>query len=505
MKDSHKIGSTLQRAWLLCAAAAVLAGGVYLNALHNPFIYDDHHAVVDNTSIHDVTDLRAIVLHDITRPLVNVSYAVDRAVWGEGPFGHHIGSVLLHMLNVILLFRLAWLLAGDRGLPPHVPAFTSAALFAVHPMMTEAVGYVSGRSEVLCTAWFVLALLCGRQWIKAGSQKGGARWAALTVLFWIAACASKETAAVFPMVLIAMDWLIGEDVAGFRRRLLRLYLPVLAVAVAAGVVRLLILRFEYQGRVAFHWPYILVELDVLRRYIGLLIAPAGQTLFHSVAAIPSLLAPRALAGIAALAFMLVLAWRIRRAAGAASLGIVWFLFALAPSSALAVLDQGEPMAEHRVYLASAGFFLAAGVGAAHLDAWLQRYGNRARWAGGAMMGAVLLSLFVQTLVRNAVWSDPIQVWQESVDLAPMHYRPRLLLGEALADKGRRAEAIVQYRIAIRLRPADMDGYLKLAVVLTETGQVVEARQALRQALAVDPTNETAQKALTFLNNMGPVS
>ena len=488
------------RALLPCATAVILAGAVYANALRNPFVYDDYHTIVVNASIHDVTNLRAIVLHDVTRPLVNFSYAVDRAIWGPGPFGFHVDSVLLHMLNVLLLFRLTWRLADDRGRAPQVPAFAAAALFAVHPMMTEAVGYVSGRSELLVTAWFLAALLAGRRWIVGG----GSTRAAVTVALWVAALMSKETAAMFPFVFFAMDWL-GAPGSGLGARFKRMHLPLMAIAVTAGIGRLLVLRFEYPDGVAVQWRYILVELDVLRRYIWLMLRPAGQTVFHEVQAIGGLFEPRALIAVGVTAGVLALAWRIRRSAGVATFGIVWFLLGLAPSAVLAVLDQGEPMAEHRVYLASAGFFLAAGIGISHADAWLQRAGDRMRWAGGAMMALVIISLSALTLLRNAVWANPVALWQESVDLAPSHYRPRLLLGEALEDKGRRLDAIEQYRTAIRLRPTEMDGYLKLGLALAAAARLDEARQTLRQALEVDPTNEPARKALALLDQVRPSS
>src|SRR5712671_4004885 len=160
------------RASLLCSAAALSAGLVYLNALHNPFVYDDYHTVAANPSILSVANLRAIVLYDMTRPIVNFSYAIDRAIWGAAPFGFHVTNLLLHIVNVGLLFLLAWRLAEDFDAGPlpaspraGVVAGASAALFAVHPMMTEAVGYISGRSEVLCTTFFMLAMMCGRRWL----------------------------------------------------------------------------------------------------------------------------------------------------------------------------------------------------------------------------------------------------------------------------------------------------------------------------------------------------
>ena len=93
-----------------------------------------------------------------------------------------------------------------------------------------------------------------------------------------------------------------------------------------------------------------------------MVNPRGQTLFHAVAPVGGLLELRALFAIGAVGVMIAMAWRLRRVEWLAGFGIFWFLLMLVPSSALAVLDQGEPMAEHRVYLASVGLFLAAGVG-----------------------------------------------------------------------------------------------------------------------------------------------
>ncbi|MBI4485734.1 MAG: tetratricopeptide repeat protein [Acidobacteria bacterium] len=489
------------RALVVCGATALLAGGLYLNALDNPFVYDDYHTVVANTSIQRVTNIRGIVLHDITRPIVNVSYAIDRAVWGTRPLGFHVTNVLVHMLNVVLLFRLAWQLVGHRARQPLIVAGAAAALFAVHPMMTEAVGYISGRSEVLCTTWFLFALLAGRRWIAGG----GGRWAALTVVLWCAALATKETAAMFPFVFLALDWIALGRVPERQRRFMELHLPLMAVAFGAGIVRLIVLRFEYPGSVSIHWRYVLLELDVLRRYVWLLVRPVGQTLFHEVTPVNGLFEPRALFAIAAVALMVAIAWRLRRAAQLASFGIIWFLLALVPSAVLAVLDQGEPMAEHRVYLASGGLFLAAGAGVGRLDAWLAEASSRTRWLAGAAMAMVVVSFSAQTMLRNSVWADPVALWQESVDLAPAHYRPRLLLGEALKDAGHREEAIEQYKTAIGLRPTELDGYLKLGVCLAEMGRIEEARQSFRQAMAIDPTNVTARRALALLEKIGPTS
>jgi protein O-mannosyl-transferase len=488
-----------------CSAAALAGGIVYSNALRNPFVYDDYHTVIANASIAHVGDLRAVALGAVTRPIVNFSYALDRALWGPKPFGFHVTSMLLHMLNVALLFRLARRFEEDaRGAVPARSAgllapFAAAALFAVHPMMTEAVGYVSGRSELLCAMFFMLALMSGRRWMAGRSRDLPYLWGGLTVGCWILALAAKETAAVFPLVLLAYDRLalMADDARG-RRRLWTIHLPLIAATVAAGVIRLLIFsRLEYPGA-ALHWAYAFVDLDVFRRYVWLMLRPSGQTIFHEVAAVGPFDA-RSLLAFAVLVAFLWAIWRLRRVEPSASLGMLWFLLALLPSAALTMLNQGEPMAEHRVYLAGCGLFIAAGVAIRWLDERLAGAGARARVLSGAALALVLVSFGLETMLRNAVWRDPVGLWQESVDLAPTHFRPRLLLGEALQDAGRRDEAMEQYDTAIRLRPSDPDGYVKIGQMLAEVGRWTEAREQFHKALDVDPANAPARRSLTTLD------
>jgi hypothetical protein len=265
-----------------------LAFLVYLNALHNPFVYDDHHTVVTNSSLTRLTDLKAIVLHDVTRPVVNLSYAIDRELWGAQPFGFHVTSVALHMVNVALLFALARTLSRRQGSGQagSLAAFAAAALLAVHPMMTEAVGYISGRSEVLCALFFMLALMAGLRWLRGD----GTRWAALTIALWVATIATKELGAMFPFVLLACDRLVlRSEPAEWRRRVRRVHLPLIATAVVAGLVRVAILtRIESPADAGIRWSYVLIAAEAVRRYAGLMVNPTGQTIFHEVARIDSL-------------------------------------------------------------------------------------------------------------------------------------------------------------------------------------------------------------------------
>jgi protein O-mannosyl-transferase len=495
------------RTAVACGVLVLLAGLAYVNSLDNPFVYDDYRTVVDNPSIRSLVNVRNVLLHDLSRPLTSASYALDYAGWGGRAFGYRLTNVVLHALNVTLLFVLMRQLSGDRadrsdlvgGGPatknPALAAFVAAALLAVHPMMTESVAYISGRSDVLCATFFLLAMMAGRRWLR----DGGPTKCVMMLTAWALAMASKETGAMFPFVLAAYDRL-ALDRSDWHRRFLRIHLPLIGIALLLGFARLgVLVAFESPGQARIHWSYLWLALDVARRYTTLLLAPLGQSIFHAVDNVTMWSAPTAVA-IVVLGLIVALAWLSRRSAWMCSFGLVWFLLLLLPGAVLTVLNQGEPMAEHRVYLASCGLFLAIGDAVGRSSAWFERLGLRP-WVPRVAIGLVLVSCLGLTVTRNQVWSSPVSLWGEAVDLAPEHFRPRLLLGEALEDSGRRSEAADEYRTAIRLQPSDPTGHIKLGQLLARTGQIQAAREQFQLVLAADPQNEHAHQSLAMLDRL----
>jgi protein O-mannosyl-transferase len=493
------------RTAVACGVLTLLAGVAYVNSLDNPFVYDDYRTVVDNASIRSLVDVRSLLWHDLARPLTNISYALDYAVWGGRALGYRVTGVLLHALNVVLLYLLVRQIAFDRprrldlgqaASPIGMAALVTAAWLAVHPMMTESVAYISGRSDVLCATFFLLAMIAGRRWLRGG----GLAPCLMTLAAWLASMSAKETGAMFPFVLVVYDALALES-TGRRRRFLRIHLPLIATAGVLALVRLgMLVSIENPGQARPHWAYVWLALDVMRRYTTLLLAPVGQTIFHAIDAV-SAASMRAITAIALVGIIAGLAWRVRRTAWVCSFGLCWFLLLLVPGAVLTVLNQGEPMAEHRVYLASCGLFLAIGDAAGRATSWIDRLGTRVRVLPRAVIGLTLLSYLGLTITRNQIWSSPVTLWGEAVDLAPAHFRPRLLLGEALEDVGRRSEAAEEYRRAIQLQPAEPTGHIKLGQLLARTGQVQEAREQFQLVLASDPHNEHAHQSLAMLDQL----
>jgi tetratricopeptide (TPR) repeat protein len=183
-------------------------------------------------------------------------------------------------------------------------------------------------------------------------------------------------------------------------------------------------------------------------------------------------------------------------------GLFWFFLLLVPSSALVVLNRGEPMAEHRVYLASCGLFLAWGEAIGWLTGRLAAARRATRLVFRAAIVAGLLCISAGTVLRNALWSSPVAVWLEAAYRAPDHWLPHLLLAEALHEAGRTEEAVVAYRNGLRLRPQEELAYRKLGVCLTELGRLEEAAATFEALQQLNPNSVEASTGLGAVALLG---
>ena len=468
--------------------AVSLGALAHANALENPFVYDDYMTVVENSTIRDLADVPAIVRGWVFRPLVNLSYAVDYAIWGPTPFGFHLTNVALHLLNVGFVFILAVLIGRDSAshvvadsIAPRLPvvAFAAGALFAVHPMMTEAVGYVSGRSELLCATFVLASFLAFRRWLI--TRRVG--WLIVGLAVWAVALMTKETALVLPIVLVTYDAIVLKR--GTAARLSRFHGLLIAVAGLGALLR--VARFASSEVPPGHGDissYAAIQVVAIWKYVSLLLAPLSQSIVHDNAGVSGFADLRAWTGLLGLVLLVLVAVRYRQRIPAATFGVVWFLAFLAPSSSL--IPLGEPLAEHRVYVASGGFFIAVVGAAVSLTEGFSAGAARARWLLPGVLVAVLATLSLLTVARNRIWSDPITLWSDAVSKAPATWWSNYHLANALAAADRCPEAIPVYQHAIVLRPERPLTHVSLALCFASLGRVADAEKLLRAVLDVQP-------------------
>lgn len=454
-------GWTGRRAALLLVAAVVLA---WIPALDAPFTYDDRIEVVGNRTLRFLGEVGAIAGYNTSRPLLIATYAVDWRLWGLEPTGYHVVSLAIHALNAVLALRLL-----RRFLPPERAAL-GAALWAVHPMCTEAVTYVAGRSDALCATFWLLAL---GSWIDAcRGGPGRARATLATIAATVAALLTKETAVALPFALLAADAFVARP--GKVRW--RAYAPFVGLLAAAGALRLATYGWPAPEVARSALAHVAGQAEAWVGYAQLWLFPYGQSILHDH---PAQAHPAALLALAGWVAALVLGVRAGGVFGFAA--ALWSL-SLLPAS---VVPLKETMAEHRAYLAGLAPALL-------LAARLPPATARAAWG-------LVPVLLVATALRNRVWTDEAALWGDAAAKHPHSADAWYAYGDALRLGRRHAEAEAAYRRSMEADPARADTRLNLGIARVERGDAEGARALWEDLLRDDPRNCAAHNNLAGLD------
>ncbi len=427
---------------LALSAVTVVTFG---NTLFNGFVWDDRHLIIEDDRLVTPANLPHIFTSDFFsleeydakygyyRPLTTLSFMIDRLVWGLSPSGFHLTNLLLHVACVLLVFAVARRLFGKRSPAP----FVSALLFAVHPIHTESVAWISGRTDLLATA-FCLSVLYLRRPEGARSRRAARIVAGVA----LAACAqlSKETALILPLLVYLQDRAHGES----RRRAVSLMLPYAAVSAAT-----LGLRFALRlptNPLTPHPPpaHLATAAKTFWRYVGELLSPMPLTAYIQNPWIDRF----GLAMVAALVSVLpvIAAYLVIRNRRRQRFLFLAFTASLIPLANLvpitAPLEMGFPMAERFLYLPSVFFCMGLGGLAAHL--------SRARYRTAVICGiaAVATAFGGVCVFRNADWRTSRTLFEATHARAGDSHYVKGMLAMTLAEAGELEAAEKLYRSAL---------------------------------------------------------
>lgn len=416
-------------------ALVCLTVAVYAVALTSPFQFDDRGAIVRELSVHSLSSALAALGHSL-RALLKLSYALSWALGGGASWPFHAFNLLVHLLNVELVMRiysaatrreLGWPFAGL--LPGGVVA---GVLFALHPIQTEAVTYVTGRSASLSTCFMLLGL----SWYVAGVRNGQRKYSwLLAPLAFLLAVATKETSALLPLLLLVWELTVEQTPLRVALRRLGLWFAVWLVAAVALIMhpRYFELLYDALGQRPFveAWRFQLGGVAYIARRLllwdspcidpGLWLAPPSSAVVYGTAA---------LLGVA-------LAWALLRARARPLLLFGVLLFVLQVLLVHALLPRVDVINERHAYLANVGLFLALGSLVRELKPWL--------W----LLAAVLAVLSVR---RNLEYETEVALWQSTVRSAPSNPRAHNNLGVAYELEGQLIRARVEYAEALKLEP-----------------------------------------------------
>ena len=498
---------------LLLLVSAVVAA--YAPSLDGQFLWDDIFLVRRNLLIRSPLFCLEVFRHTLFdnesnfyRPTQTLTFLANYWAWGLNPFGYHLTSIAIHAANAFLLFLV---LRGVLGalLPPAVDtaparadagrrsgwlALALALLWAVHPVHSAAVAYVSGSADslaMLCclTAWLACerALAATRPWEQPG-------WGALAFGGLLLGLCSKEIAGIWLAIFGVYLFVLRPGLGSRRARLGMIAGSALALGFYLCLRHLPppALAPPPAPKMPAKW---LLMLRALGDYGSLMLYPKELFMERQVFAAPGLSRPEddalylslALAGVGMLTAFAAGAWWQGRGRTLRRFGAGWFLLGFLPVSNLFTLNAS--VAEHWLYLPSIGFLLfLAGVA---VDLPVGRLfpaagdGRRAAVPALVLALAVLLpalALGARTWLRTFDWLDELAFYRQTVRDAGDVPRARMGLATSLSRQHDEKDAITLMREVIQRYPKVLTPRINLASALVHQGQTAEAKSLLEKAV-----------------------
>ena len=451
--------------------------------LHYPFVFDDTHTIVQNPYITSLGYIKEYFVrtaenaskihHGSFRPLWYLSFAVNYASGGLDPAGYRIFNIAVHAINSVLVYLIAAELFGRRSGYGFPAAAFSGLVFALHPLQTESVTYIVGRSGSLAALFCLAGLL-------AYIRFSGRTRAAAVFFFFCMALMSKENAVAFPLLL-----LLYETTSEREPRRYGLAASMLGLSGAFTAFRFYIAGLEkgpvISRSIPEHW---MSEAYVIPQYLRKVFLPFGLDSDYDIRVITSAADPNfyvSAALILVLLYSLVMLYRYNRLACFLA---SWFFVMLIPETAMPIADL---MADHRTYMPLAGIALLAGYAFTWFNLPACATGRCPRHRTAALAACIMLAAFAGTAAaRNSVYSSDRAFWEDAAAKSPGKARPFDSLGRIEYFSGNKEKAEDLLKKSIALDPKGSDAVYNLSCLLTETGRLDEALEYNRLASAMNP-------------------
>lgn len=488
----------------------VITAFAYANSLKHDFVWDDYSVIVDNNFVKSwnnfpaifsksyLTSLEELRSGSLTgsgettyRPVVTTSYFIDYWFWGLKPFGYHFFNLLLHITNVILLYACVRLLLTNRYI-----AVLAALLFAIHPVNTEVVNVISFREDLWAFLFLISAFIFYIKRSLAGAKKDGWCLILSTALFLLALF-SKETALVFPGIIILYDYFFV-----FKQKWRELFVSALSRYLGYGLAVIFYLAVWISlkgpgGVFSGEYPYpggslytnLLTMSKVIATYIFWLILPIN---IHAILpennpafTLYSIFKPEAFFSLILIIFLLTIAFFIGKRRKEISFFIFWFFIFLLPTSN--IIPISCVIASRYLYIPMVGFCVGLAV------TLFKIYNLKSQFFSARLLKKfarntaiiILTFYFIFTAIGNLAWKNNIVVWQELVESSPENPQAHINLGSQFSRIKLFDLAINEYQIALRLNPNLPQAYNHWGMALGAQARYSEAANCFKKAIQID--------------------
>jgi protein O-mannosyl-transferase len=476
--------------WLLALVLVAATVTLYEPSLHNGFInFDDPNYITKNAYVQHGLSWSNVVWAFTTtteanwHPLTWISLMASAQFFGLKPTGYHLVNLLLHSLNVILLFLLLQKATGYI-----LRSGIVAALFAVFPLNVEAVAWATERKSVLSTAFLFLALFAYGWYVR---KPGIGRYLLLLLLFALGLLA-KPMMMTLPFVLLLLDYwplnridVPGSNVSGaavFFPQLLRLAAEKIPLLVVSAADMTLAFRAAKSGA-AFTAFTARASLSLrienaVWSYLAYLLKGIWPSHLAIIYPFPNRMLPWwrvATAGLVLLAITAAVChYRERRPL---LTGWLWYLGTMAPI--IGIVQTGpQAMADRWAYVSFLGLFVMA----VWLGAELATRIKLPRSAAIAIALSVLSAYAWVSHVQIGYWRSSYTVFSHALQVTTQSPVSENDLGSALVELGRPDLAMQHYEAAVRFLPQYSTAHYNLGILLQGQNQLNDAMREYELAL-----------------------
>ena len=466
--------------WYLLFLLLAMTAFAYRSLLNAEFLdYDDMANVVRNIHIQSLSlqNLKAIFFTPVLysyNPLVFVSYAIENKIFGMDPVGFHITNILLHLLNIMLVYRFVSMLANSKP-----TALLAAALFALHPMNADVLGWISARSYLLATLFYFSAMISYLNYLRINERKN--LHLALSLLFFILACLSKSQAITLAPVILLLNWINKSRYSHRQIFITSLYfLIALAFGLLTVYFRTDIGKTEIIPQYNFIDKVLVINYSIIK-YPVKAIYPAGIT---AIEAFPVkapggyfspwvYLSPLLLAGVAALML------KYLKKAPIIVFGITFFILNILITQ-LSFVEDGFS-ANRYSYLSGIGIYIPLAI----LFMWLYNMKGVVRKVIVAAGVTIIVLLSVITNTRAGQWTSTLSLTSSIIKHSPDVAMAYNIRGIWYFQSGAYQRSVEDFNRGLALFPGYSPAYYNRALSRAAMEDFSGALQDYDQAIAIN--------------------
>ncbi|MCP4352984.1 MAG: tetratricopeptide repeat protein [Desulfobacterales bacterium] len=472
------------------SAILLLTLAIFSNSLNNDFIinWDDYEYIINNNHIKSLSIRNIkIFLSDYFvanyQPLTMLSYALEYKFFGLNPKPFHITNLLLHLLNIVLLFRFIYLLTEKTETAAIVALF-----FAVHPMHVESVSWISERKDVLYSFFFLGSLITYLYYVKNNRNY---KYCIISLLLFFFSLLSKSAAVTLPVILVLTDYYIEGN---FAKKNIPEKIPFFILSIIFGIIAVFSQKSTGATDIAPFFPLydrIFLVSYALLFYIFKMFAPFNLSALYFYPDKTNNLLPYGY--YIAPVVVILISWVICKAAKFRKdmvFGVLFFLINILP--VIQIIPVGRAFAADRyTYIPFIGLFFIIGQ-------FFSRITDRKTYPSPKAGNIFIIILLCYTIFfsiatwnRNNVWKNSVILWSDVIEKNPSKDQAYFARGLAKMRSRDFQGAVEDYNKAADLNPESAGTYYSRGLVKFYMKNFQEAIRDYNRAIVLKPNYKDA--------------